>query len=52
MTTPAAFRALIFDKAGNLYGTTEEGGPYNSFCGGACGIVYELTSLLSQWFVS
>jgi uncharacterized repeat protein (TIGR03803 family) len=38
---PAA--GVIFDKAGNLYGTTEEGGPYNSFCGGGCGIVYEVT---------
>jgi uncharacterized repeat protein (TIGR03803 family) len=33
---------VIFDKAGNLYGTTEEGGPYSN-CGGGCGIVYELT---------
>ncbi len=38
------FASVIFDKAGNLYGTTEEGGPYNSFCGGGCGIVYEVTT--------
>jgi uncharacterized repeat protein (TIGR03803 family) len=37
------FASVIFDKAGNLYGTTEEGGPYNSACGGGCGIVYEIT---------
>lgn len=37
------FAGVIFDKAGNLYGTTEEGGPYSSFCGGGCGTVYELT---------
>jgi uncharacterized repeat protein (TIGR03803 family) len=33
---------LLFDKAGNLYGTTEEGG--NSSCGGTgCGVVFELS---------
>ena len=37
------FAGLIFDKAGSLYGTTEEGGPYNSACGGGCGTVYEIT---------
>jgi uncharacterized repeat protein (TIGR03803 family) len=37
------FAGAIFDKAGNLYGTTEEGGPYNSACGGGCGTVYEIT---------
>jgi len=31
---------LIFDAAGNLYGTTVSGGPG---CGGSCGTVYELT---------
>jgi uncharacterized repeat protein (TIGR03803 family) len=37
------FAGVIFDKEGNLYGTTEEGGPYNSSCGGGCGTVYEIT---------
>jgi uncharacterized repeat protein (TIGR03803 family) len=33
---------LLFDKAGNLYGTTKEGG--NSECGGTgCGVVFELS---------
>jgi uncharacterized repeat protein (TIGR03803 family) len=36
------FAGVIFDKAGNLYGTTEEGGPYSS-CLYGCGIVYEVT---------
>jgi uncharacterized repeat protein (TIGR03803 family) len=36
------FASVIFDKAGNLYGTTEEGGPYSN-CLYGCGIVYEVT---------
>ena len=35
------FAGVIFDKAGNLYGTTEEGG--SGACQGGCGIVYEIT---------
>jgi uncharacterized repeat protein (TIGR03803 family) len=36
--------SLIFDKAGNLYGTTVSGGAYQSACGGsACGTVFELS---------
>ncbi len=38
------FASVIFDKAGNLYGTTEEGGAYNSSCLYGCGTVYELTA--------
>jgi uncharacterized repeat protein (TIGR03803 family) len=38
---PAA--GVIFDKAGNLYGTTEEGGAYDNICVAGCGIVYEIT---------
>src|ERR1019366_934096 len=33
---------LIFDAAGNLYGTTSEGGTSSS-CSGGCGTVFELT---------
>jgi uncharacterized repeat protein (TIGR03803 family) len=36
---------LLFDKAGNLYGTTREGG--NEECGGTgCGVVFELSPQL------
>jgi uncharacterized repeat protein (TIGR03803 family) len=37
--------ALIFDKSGNLYGTTSEGGN-STICGifgGSCGVVFQLT---------
>ena len=33
---------LLFDNAGNLYGTTQLGGDFTS-CGGACGTLFELT---------
>jgi len=35
------FASVIFDKAGNLYGVTEEGG--TGTCLGGCGVVYEIT---------
>ncbi len=35
--------SLVFDNAGNLYGTTEQGGSYNS------GIVYKLSSSGTAW---
>jgi len=38
---PAA--GLIFDAAGNLYGTTYGGGTYNYYCSGGCGTVFKLT---------
>jgi uncharacterized repeat protein (TIGR03803 family) len=38
---------VIFDKAGNLYGTTSGGG--NSSCSGGCGVVYKLTPSASGW---
>jgi uncharacterized repeat protein (TIGR03803 family) len=39
---------LLFDKAGNLYGTTKEGG--NSQCGGTgCGVVFELSPQSIGW---
>ena len=35
---------LVFDGSGNLYGTTNAGGPTNAGCGnGGCGVVFELT---------
>jgi len=33
---------VIFDSAGNLYGTTYEGGPSNSACYYGCGTVFKL----------
>lgn len=44
---------LTFDKAGNLYGTTESGGNSNE-CGGdgysaPCGTVFELSPFNGQW---
>ena len=42
------FSGLVFDKAGNLYGTTSYGG--GTGCGGTgCGTVYELTPSGSGW---
>jgi uncharacterized repeat protein (TIGR03803 family) len=38
---PAA--GLIFDHAGNLYGTTEAGGNLNCNSGVGCGVVFKLT---------
>jgi uncharacterized repeat protein (TIGR03803 family) len=37
---------LVFDKAGNLYGTTGAGGQQ---CEGGCGTVYELTPSNGSW---
>ncbi len=34
---------LVFDAAGNLYGTTEGGGTVNKHCRQGCGVVFELT---------
>jgi uncharacterized repeat protein (TIGR03803 family) len=39
--------SLIFDTAGNLYGTTAYGGAYNGSTGG--GIVFELTPTGGHW---
>jgi uncharacterized repeat protein (TIGR03803 family) len=36
---------VIFDKSGNLYGTTTSGGSY----GGGCGVVFELTPSGGTW---
>ncbi len=40
--------SLIFDKAGNLYGTTAYGGTHACGCCG-CGTVFELHSSNGQW---
>jgi len=40
---------LVFDQAGNIYGTTQEGGLPHS-CGNlGCGVVYELTRSGDSW---
>jgi uncharacterized repeat protein (TIGR03803 family) len=40
----APFGGLMFDAAGNLYGTTTRGGTSGTGCGGqGCGIVFQLT---------
>jgi uncharacterized repeat protein (TIGR03803 family) len=45
--TPHA--TLVFDSAGNLYGTTVSGGLFSN-CGGGCGIVFKLTpTSQGQW---
>jgi uncharacterized repeat protein (TIGR03803 family) len=48
------FNSLIFDVAGNLYGTTSDGGAYGTGCGGyggyGCGTVFQLTrSANGKW---
>jgi uncharacterized repeat protein (TIGR03803 family) len=37
------FAGVIFDGAGNLYGTTPDGGNLSQCLGHGCGVVYELT---------
>lgn len=39
---------VIFDKAGNLYGTTTYGGPLICF-GSGCGTVFKLTHVANTW---
>jgi len=39
---------LAFDAAGNLYGTTQSGGSFNS-CSAGCGTVFELTPKTGGW---
>lgn len=38
--------SVVFDTAGNLYGTTPQGG--SSYCGG-CGLVFELSPTGASW---
>jgi len=42
------YAGLIFDAAGNLYGTTFAGGASGN-CGGGCGTVFELSPSGSGW---
>ncbi len=46
----APYDRLIFDPAGNLYGTTTRGGSSGTGCGGqGCGIVFQLTPGTKGW---
>jgi len=40
---------LVFDSAGNVYGTTEEGGTTQPACGPGCGTVYMLSRSQGLW---
>ncbi len=40
---------LVFDSAGNIYGTTEEGGATRPVCGIGCGTVYKLSRSQGLW---
>ena len=40
---------LIFDQAGNLYGTTADGGVAGPICGNGCGTVFKLTPSGGGW---
>jgi uncharacterized repeat protein (TIGR03803 family) len=43
------FARLLFDPAGNLYGTTALGGNIGSVCTSGCGTVFKLTPGSSGW---
>jgi len=43
---------LSFDVAGNLYGTTWQGGVITSFCYDGCGVVFELSPEINGWIES
>jgi uncharacterized repeat protein (TIGR03803 family) len=40
---------LVFDQAGNIYGTTQQGGVPNTCAKLGCGVVYELTRSGGTW---
>lgn len=44
--------AVIFDAAGNLYGTTQGGGTGGNCLDGGCGTVYQLTYTNMNWYES
>jgi uncharacterized repeat protein (TIGR03803 family) len=41
--------SVIFDSAGNVYGTTTGNGVQGGFCAGGCGTVFELTPSTDGW---
>jgi uncharacterized repeat protein (TIGR03803 family) len=43
------YARLLFDPAGNLYGTTLLGGTLSSVCSSGCGTVFKLTPASSGW---
>src|SRR5262249_17563178 len=43
------FGGVVFDKAGNLYGTASAGGGSSAHCRYGCGVVYELSSNSGTW---
>jgi uncharacterized repeat protein (TIGR03803 family) len=43
------YARLLFDAAGNLYGTTLLGGNVNSVCTTGCGTVFKLTRSSNSW---
>jgi uncharacterized repeat protein (TIGR03803 family) len=45
------YSSLIFDRAGNLYGTTVNGGG-NGCYGHGCGVVFKLTPKSGEWIYS
>jgi uncharacterized repeat protein (TIGR03803 family) len=40
---------VVFDEAGNLYGTTSGGGPMFGGCSGGCGTVFQLSPNGNHW---
>ena len=40
---------LLLDQAGNLYGTTEEGGFNKPECSSGCGVAFQLTPTVGTW---
>jgi hypothetical protein len=47
----APYGGVIFDGAGNLYGTTTEGGNLSGCGGGGCGVVYKLSPTSSGGWI-
>jgi uncharacterized repeat protein (TIGR03803 family) len=43
---------VVFDQAGNMYGTTYSGGVGSQRCNGSCGVVYKLTPSSGGWIES
>lgn len=38
-----SWSTLVFDRNGNIYGTAENGGIFNTACPGGCGVVFKIT---------